>query len=341
MWCLVAANLRPADVPLPYAAPRHLQHSLERNPRRGHHLGHRGRQLLAVRHVQELVRPVRVALRAEHAADHHLRLREALLQHRHQRDRAALADEAARRAVLRPRGGMQRVLEPRREAGRVPAGRTRRVAFMAGAAIGAERDLGVVGRVVLEQRLQRVRGSVGVDERRRALLLRVVVAVNSDDRFEPLRVLQVMEPVPRSLAQDMEKVQAGYRDYQEISFSRQALKRLYALTLNIKLQSQVDQLEEQRKLLEPWFGPDLPIDALPVILELARSGDGGAVFTVTLPLAAPGVFTTAILTFIHSWNEFIIALSMMCRRTSSRWRFRDRAEHADLRTLPAGPSARP
>jgi multiple sugar transport system permease protein len=32
---------------------------------------------------------------------------------------------------------------------------------------------------------------------------------------------------------------------------------------------------------------------------------------ILLPLAAPGVFTTAILTFIHSWNEFIIALSMV------------------------------
>ncbi|MFJ4171660.1 hypothetical protein ACIPY3_19325 [Paenarthrobacter sp. NPDC089714] len=27
-------------------------------------------------------------------------------------------------------------------------------------------------------------------------------------------------------------------------------------------------------------------------------------------IAAPGVFTTAILTFIHSWNEIIIAVSM-------------------------------
>ena len=30
-----------------------------------------------------------------------------------------------------------------------------------------------------------------------------------------------------------------------------------------------------------------------------------------MPLAAPGVFTTAILTFIAAWNEFIIALSMV------------------------------
>ncbi|MEP6657750.1 MAG: ATP-binding protein [Betaproteobacteria bacterium] len=67
------------------------------------------------------------------------------------------------------------------------------------------------------------------------LLLRVVVPVNSDDPLEPLRVLQVIESVPKSLAQDMEKVQAGYRDYQEISFSRQALKRLYAWTLTLTL----------------------------------------------------------------------------------------------------------
>ena len=67
------------------------------------------------------------------------------------------------------------------------------------------------------------------------LVLRVVVPVNSGDRIDPLRVLQVMEPVPRALSQDMDKVQAGARDYQEISFSRSALKRLYALTLTLTL----------------------------------------------------------------------------------------------------------
>lgn len=67
------------------------------------------------------------------------------------------------------------------------------------------------------------------------MLLRVVVAVNTSDPGEPLRLLQVVEPVPRQLQQDAEKVQAGYRDYQEISFSRVALKRLYALTLTLTL----------------------------------------------------------------------------------------------------------
>jgi two-component system, NtrC family, nitrogen regulation sensor histidine kinase NtrY len=67
------------------------------------------------------------------------------------------------------------------------------------------------------------------------MILRVVVPVNSRERLDPLRVLQVIEPVPRALAQDMDKVQAGARDYQEISFSRTALKRLYAVTLTLTL----------------------------------------------------------------------------------------------------------
>ena len=67
------------------------------------------------------------------------------------------------------------------------------------------------------------------------LLLRVVVPVNSNDRLDPVKVLQVIEPVPRALALDMEKVQAGARDYQEITFARAALKRVYELTLTLTL----------------------------------------------------------------------------------------------------------
>ena len=67
------------------------------------------------------------------------------------------------------------------------------------------------------------------------LVLRVVVPVNTEDALNSLRLLQIVEPVPKSLAQDAERVQAGVRDYQEISFSRAALKRLYALTLTLTL----------------------------------------------------------------------------------------------------------
>ncbi|MFJ6637016.1 carbohydrate ABC transporter permease [Streptomyces sp. NPDC091376] len=54
---------------------------------------------------------------------------------------------------------------------------------------------------------------------------------------------------------------------------------------------------------------------LPRELEQAAMVDGctpGQAFRkVIIPLTAPGVFTTAILTFISAWNEFIIALSMV------------------------------
>ncbi len=54
---------------------------------------------------------------------------------------------------------------------------------------------------------------------------------------------------------------------------------------------------------------------LPVELEQAAMVDGctpGVAFRkVILPLAAPGVFTTAIIVFIGSWNEFLLALTFL------------------------------
>jgi len=57
---------------------------------------------------------------------------------------------------------------------------------------------------------------------------------------------------------------------------------------------------------------------MPRELEQAAMVDGctpaQAFRKVILPLAAPGVFTTAIITFIAAWNEFLIALSMVNRK---------------------------
>ncbi|MFF4962909.1 carbohydrate ABC transporter permease [Streptomyces sp. NPDC001222] len=54
---------------------------------------------------------------------------------------------------------------------------------------------------------------------------------------------------------------------------------------------------------------------MPTELEKAAQVDGctpaQAFRKVVLPLAAPGVFTTAILVFISSWNEFLIAVSVV------------------------------
>ncbi|MGW5661899.1 carbohydrate ABC transporter permease [Streptomyces sp. NPDC003758] len=53
---------------------------------------------------------------------------------------------------------------------------------------------------------------------------------------------------------------------------------------------------------------------MPDELEHAAMVDGctrGQAFRrIIIPLAAPGIFTTAIITFIAAWNEFLIALSM-------------------------------
>jgi multiple sugar transport system permease protein len=59
---------------------------------------------------------------------------------------------------------------------------------------------------------------------------------------------------------------------------------------------------------------------LPVDLEDAAKVDGATTIQafrkVIVPLAAPGVFTTAILTFIHAWNEFLFANTFLFDETT-------------------------
>ena len=69
------------------------------------------------------------------------------------------------------------------------------------------------------------------------------------------------------------------------------------------------------------FFQDIPAD-----LENAAMIDGcsrlGALWHVVVPLAAPGVFTAAILAFVNAWDEFLLALTLSSRVSS--------------RTLPVG-----
>ncbi|BCB25127.1 two-component sensor histidine kinase [Sulfurimicrobium lacus] len=69
----------------------------------------------------------------------------------------------------------------------------------------------------------------------KGLYLHVVVPVNVLTLSEDMRILQLMQPVPERLSKDAETVQAVYRDYQELSFSRQGLKRIYGMTLTLTL----------------------------------------------------------------------------------------------------------
>jgi multiple sugar transport system permease protein len=59
---------------------------------------------------------------------------------------------------------------------------------------------------------------------------------------------------------------------------------------------------------------------LPRDLEQAAYMDGATPFQafrkVMLPLAAPGVFTSAILVFINTWNEFLMAISLSATSNS-------------------------
>lgn len=67
------------------------------------------------------------------------------------------------------------------------------------------------------------------------LYLRVLVPVNVLSAEEDIRVLQVLQRVPESIAHNAEIVQAGFSDYQELMLSRQGLTRLYSVTLTLAL----------------------------------------------------------------------------------------------------------
>ncbi len=65
---------------------------------------------------------------------------------------------------------------------------------------------------------------------------------------------------------------------------------------------------------------------IPKDLESAAMVDGctrlGALWRVVVPLSAPGVFTASILAFVNSWDEFLLALTLMPSQA--------------MRTLPVG-----
>ena len=70
----------------------------------------------------------------------------------------------------------------------------------------------------------------------RGLYLRAIVPVNvlrsiADD----IRILQVLQRVPTSIAQDAQLVETGYKNYQELLLARVDLKRIFGLTLTLAM----------------------------------------------------------------------------------------------------------
>jgi nitrogen fixation/metabolism regulation signal transduction histidine kinase len=67
------------------------------------------------------------------------------------------------------------------------------------------------------------------------LALRVVVPVASFSLADEARYVQLRQTVPEQFGRSAEAVEAAYRDYRELALSRQALKRIYIVTLTLAL----------------------------------------------------------------------------------------------------------
>ena len=95
---------------------------------------------------------------------------------------------------------------------------------------------------------------------------------------------------------------------------------LYVLFMNL------DLLDTRQGLIISYLTFTLPLatwmmtgffEDVPVELEESAMVDGatrlGALFRVNLPIVAPGLVATAVLTFIYSWNEFLYAVILTGR----------------------------
>ncbi|HKR51325.1 MAG TPA: carbohydrate ABC transporter permease [Pseudonocardiaceae bacterium] len=111
---------------------------------------------------------------------------------------------------------------------------------------------------------------------------------------------------------------------------------LIAMFPQISLVSPLFDIERELGLFDTWAGLILPyitfslplaiytlsafFREIPWELEKAAQMDGATPFqafrSVIVPLAAPGVFTTAILVFIFCWNDFLFAISLTSTEAS-------------------------
>lgn len=84
----------------------------------------------------------------------------------------------------------------------------------------------------LRQARQRIYGNVEPIEGK-GLYLRVLAPISVQDMAGEMRILQLLQPVPKPLATTAEAVQDVYQDYQQLSYSRTALREVFALTLTL------------------------------------------------------------------------------------------------------------
>ena len=70
---------------------------------------------------------------------------------------------------------------------------------------------------------------------KKGLYLRILAPVSGQGLTGETMILQLLQPVPKSLSNTAEAVQDVYRDYQELSYSRNSLKDVFKLTLTLVL----------------------------------------------------------------------------------------------------------
>jgi len=84
----------------------------------------------------------------------------------------------------------------------------------------------------LRQARQHIIGSIEPIGKK-GLYLRVLLPVSVQDIAGETHILQLLQPVPKSLATTAEAVQDVYQDYQKLSYSRTSLRQVFTLTLTL------------------------------------------------------------------------------------------------------------
>lgn len=105
----------------------------------------------------------------------------------------------------------------------------------------------------------------------KGLHLRVLVPLPATPGIDEPAVLLLVRAVPANLARDAEAVQAGYRQYQELTLSRRGLKRLYGVTLTLTLLLAVLSAAALAFVLSDRLSA--PLGALVAVTRAVASGD--------------------------------------------------------------------
>ena len=193
------------------------------------------------------------------------------------------------------------------------------VAFSSADATGFLPDL--PGITQLRQARQRVYGKIEPIPDK-GLYLRVLAPVNTSDLHGDTRILQLLQPVPKSLSYTAESVQAVYQDYQELSFTRTALKEVFALTLTLVLMLAMLSAVAFAFVLSRRLSA--PLGVLAEGTRAIASGDYGKV------LPAHGKDELGIL--VQSFNSMTRQLRD-ATRAADRNRARVEAAHSHLKTI--------